>query len=183
MAGARMIARGELALQVLLLLALPPLLPGVIGRVKAWMGGRSGPPLLQPYRDLFRLLRKGAVYSRTVTWVFVAGPALSLAAAFVAGLLLPLASARAPLAFAGDLVLFATLLGLGRFLMMAAALDTGSSFEGMAASREAAFGSLAEPALFLVLATLAVATGELPVGNHRPGRCRPSPRGCLRQRP
>jgi len=146
---------------LLMLLALPPLLPGVIGRVKAWMAGRAGPPLVQPYRDLFRLLRKGAVYSRTVTWVFVAGPAVALASTFLAGLLLPLASGRAPMAFDGDLVLFAYLLGLGRFFTMAAALDTGSSFEGMGASREAAFSALAEPALFLALAALAMTTGRL----------------------
>jgi formate hydrogenlyase subunit 4 len=84
-----------------------------------------------------------------------------LASTFVAGLLLPLASARAPIAFDGDLVLFAYLLGLGRFFAMAAALDTGSSFEGMGASREAAFSALAEPALFLALATLAMTTGRL----------------------
>ncbi len=156
-----MSALSGLAVQVVLLTVLPPLLPGLIGRVKSWMAGRSGPSLLQPYRDLFRLLHKGAVYSRTVTWVFVAGPAVSLAATFLAGLLLPLASSRAPLAFSGDLILFVALMGLGRFLMMAAALDTGSSFEGMAASREAAFSALAEPALLLVLTTLAVASGEL----------------------
>jgi formate hydrogenlyase subunit 4 len=149
------------ALHLVMLLVLPPLLQGVIQRVKAWMAGRRGPPLLQPYRDLLRLSRKGAVYSRTVTWVFVAAPAVSLATTFVAGLLLPLASARAPLAFEGDLVLFAYLLGLGRFFTMAAALDTGSSFEGMGASREAAFSALAEAALFLALATLAVTTGRL----------------------
>ncbi|MDP3939909.1 MAG: NADH-quinone oxidoreductase subunit H [Deltaproteobacteria bacterium] len=146
---------------VLLLVTLPPLLMGVIGRIKAWMAGRTGPPLLQPYRDIARLLRKGAVYSRTVTWVFVAGPAVSLASVFTAGLLLPLASVRAPMSFEGDLVLFAYLLALGRFFTMAAALDTGSSFEGMGASREAAFSALAEPALFLALATLAVTTGQL----------------------
>ena len=151
----------DVTVHLLMLLALPPLLPGVIGRVKAWMAGRNGPPLVQPYRDLFRLLHKGAVYSRTVTWVFVAGPAVALASTFLAGLLLPLASARAPVAFDGDLVLFAYLLGLGRFFTMAAALDTGSSFEGMGASREAAFSALAEPALFLALAALAMTTGRL----------------------
>lgn len=148
-------------LHLVLLLGLPPLLVGTIGRVKAVVAGRRGTPLLQPYRDILRLLRKGAVYSTTTTWVFRAGPLVTLAATLVAGCLLPLGGLRAPLAFEGDLVLFAYLFGLGRFLTMAAALDTGSSFEGMGASREAAVGALAEPALFLVLATLVVATQQL----------------------
>lgn len=154
-------AVGDLAIHALLLLGLPPLLLGIIGRVKAIVAGRRGAPLLQPYHDLLRLLRKGAVYSRTTTWVFQAGPIVTLAATVAAGCLLPLGSARAPLTFEGDLVVFAYLLGLGRFLTMSAALDTGSSFEGMGASREAALGALAEPAVFLGLATLAVATRSL----------------------
>ncbi len=145
----------------LLLFGLPPLLLGLIGRVKALVAGRSGPPILQPYWDLFRLLRKGAVYSRTTTWVFQAAPIVALASTIAAGALLPLATPHAPLAFDGDLVLFVYLLGLGRFLTMAAALDTGSSFEGMGASREAAFSALAEPAIFLGLVTLVVATGQV----------------------
>ena len=156
-----MSALGDWAIHALLLLGLPPLLLGVIGRVKAIVAGRRGAPILQPYHDLLRLLGKGAVYSKTTTWVFRAGPIVTLAATVVAGCLLPLGSARAPLSFEGDLVVFAYLLGLGRFLTMSAALDTGSSFEGMGASREAALGALAEPALFLGLATLAVATRSL----------------------
>ncbi len=142
----------ETALHVALLLALPPLLPGVIAKTKAWFAGRSGPPLLQPYHDLAKLLGKGVVYSRTTTWVFRAGPTVSLASLLVAGLIVPLAGSRAPLGFAGDVVLFAYLLALARFFTLAAALDTGSSFEGMGASRDAAFSALAEPTLFLVLA-------------------------------
>jgi formate hydrogenlyase subunit 4 len=151
----------DAAVHACLVLALPPLLLGTIGRVKALVAGRSGPPLLQPYRDLLRLLRKAAVYSRTTTWVFRAGPIVTLAATLVAACLLPLGPVGAPLTFDGDLVLFAYLLGLGRFVTMSAALDTGSSFEGMGASREAAFSALAEAALFLVLVTLVVATRHL----------------------
>lgn len=151
----------ESVAHVLLLLGLPPLLLGVIGRVKAMVAGRTGPPLCQSYYDLFRLLRKGAVYSGTTTWIFWAAPIVTLAATALSAALLPLAGARAPLAFDGDLVLFAYLLGLGRFLTMCAALDTGSSFEGMGASREAAFSALAEPAIFLGLVTLVVATHQL----------------------
>jgi formate hydrogenlyase subunit 4 len=148
-------------LHLLLMLGLPPLLVGIIGRVKAFVAGRRGAPLLLPYRDILRLLRKGAVYSTTTTWIFRAGPLVTLAATIVAGCLLPLGTTHAPLAFEGDLVLFAYLFGLGRFMTMAAALDTGSSFEGMGASREALVGALAEPAIFLVLATLVVATQHL----------------------
>jgi formate hydrogenlyase subunit 4 len=146
---------------VLVLFGLPPLLLGVVGRVKALAAGRTGPPLLQPYRDVLRLLRKGAVYSRTTTWIFWVAPMVMLTSTALAGSLLPLASSAAPLAFDGDLVLFAYLLGLGRFLTMCAALDTGSSFEGMGASRDAAFSALTEPAIFLALVTLVVGTHQL----------------------
>lgn len=144
-----------------LLLGLPPLLLGVIGRVKAFVAGRSGPPVLQPYWDLLRLLRKGAVYSRSTNWVFWVAPMVALASTLAAGTLLPLAAVRAPIAFDGDLVLFVYLLGLGRFVTLCAALDTGSSFEGMGASREAAFGALAEPVTFLGLVVLVIATRHL----------------------
>lgn len=142
------------------LLLLPPLMLGIIGKTKAAFGGRKGPPLLQPYHDIAKLLGKGAVYSRTTTWMFRLGPVLALAAVLIAGVLVPLAHGAA-LSFTGDALLFAYLLGLSRFATMAAALDAGSSFEGMGASREAAFASLAEPALILALAALSRATGNL----------------------
>jgi formate hydrogenlyase subunit 4 len=148
-------------LQLVAFLVLPPLLLGVVNRVKSMMAGRIGPPLLQPYFDLLRLLRKGAVYSRTTTWVFQAGPAVGLAAVATAGLLFSFGGAPAPISFTGDFVLFAGLLGLARFATVLAALDTGSSFEGMGAAREVTFSSLAEPALFLCLVVLARATGAL----------------------
>ena len=146
----------NLGIHVGLLLVMPPLLLGVINKTKAWFAGRLGPPLLQPYRDVWKLLRKGTVYSRTTTWLFRAGPIVSLAAVLCAGLVLPLAAGTSPLGFPGDVVVFAYLLGLARFFTMVAALDTGSSFEGMGASREAAFSALAEPALFLSMAILCV---------------------------
>jgi formate hydrogenlyase subunit 4 len=143
------------------LLLLPPLLIGIVNRTKAIFAGRKGPPLLQLYFDLAKLLRKGAVYSRTTTWVFRAGPVVGLAAVLAAGLLLGMGGAPAAISFAGDFVLFAYLLGLARFFTALAALDTGSPFEGMGAAREVTFASLAEPALFLVLLVLARATGTL----------------------
>jgi len=149
----------ELALHVVLVIALPPLLVGVIARTKAVFAGRKGPPLLQPYHDLIKLLRKNSVLSSTTTWVFRAGPVVGLATGLVACALIPAGAHRAPIAFAGDFLLLAYLLGLSRFFTMAAALDTGSAFEGMGAAREATFGCLAEPALFLVLVALVHATG------------------------
>jgi formate hydrogenlyase subunit 4 len=148
------------AAHVTLLLALPPLLPGVIGRVKAFVAGRRGPPVWQTYADLAKLLRKGTVYGHGTTWVFRAGPIVALAATAVAGLVVPLQSGAGALAFPGDVVAFAALLGLGRFFTMAAALDTGSSFEGMGASREAAFGAFAEPALYLALLIVCLPAGS-----------------------
>lgn len=145
-----------LVLHLALLLLFPPLLNGVIGKTKAWVAGRVGPPLWQPYLDLWRLLQKGAVYSSTTTWVFRAGPVIGLASVLTAGLLLPLVGQAGPLGFPGDMIAFAYLLGLARFFTMAAALDTGSSFEGMGASREAAFSTLVEPAFFLGLGALAI---------------------------
>jgi formate hydrogenlyase subunit 4 len=139
-------------------LAGAPLLLGVIGRVKAIAAGRTGPPLLQPWRDLARLARKGAVFSRTTTWVFRAGPAVALGATLTGGLLLPLGSPAALVRFTGDFILFAYLLGLARFATILAALDTGSSFEGMGAAREATFSAVAEPALFLGLLSLVRST-------------------------
>ncbi len=143
----------------------PPLLLGVINKVKAAFGGRVGPPLLQPYHDLLRLFRKGTVISTTTTWVFRAGPVVSLATALAASLLLPLGGGAAPLSFSGDFVLFAYLLGLGRFFTVLAALDTGSAFEGMGASREATFSALAEPALFLGLVVLVRTSGSTALGS------------------
>jgi formate hydrogenlyase subunit 4 len=144
---------------VALLLLAPPLVLGVIQRVKAIAAGRRGPPVLQPYHDLVRLFRKGAVFSPTTTWAFRAGPTVGLAAVLGAGLLVPLHAGSAPLGFAGDVIAFAALLALARFVTVLAALDTGSSFEGMGASRESAFGALAEPALFLGLAVVCVPVG------------------------
>jgi len=148
-------------LQLVAFLLAPPLLLGVIGRVKARVGGREGPPLWQPYSDLARLAGKGAVYSRATTWVFRAGPVVGLAAVLAAGLLVPLGAPAATVVFAGDFALMAALLGLARFVTVLAALDTGSSFEGMGAAREVTFSALAEPALFLGLVALVRSTGGL----------------------
>ena len=142
-------------------LLMPPLLIGVINRVKAVMAGRRGAPLLQPYYELARLWQKGTVFSRTTTWLFRAGPLVSLAATATAALLVPFGGHGSPVAFGGDMLLFAYLFALVRFATTTAALDTGSSFEGMGAAREVTFGCLAEPVLFFVLVALARESGSL----------------------
>jgi formate hydrogenlyase subunit 4 len=149
------------ALQFGCALLFAPLLQGIINRTKAIVAGRRGQPLLQPYYDIAKLLSKGAVYSRTTSWIFRAGPTVGAAAPVVALALLPWAGARTLIAFPGDIVLFAGVLGLSRFLTILAALDTGSAFEGMGASREAWFSALTEPALLLALAALARVSGSL----------------------
>jgi formate hydrogenlyase subunit 4 len=147
---------------VLLALSFPPLLLGVIAKTKALFAGRVGPPVLQPYYDLIKLFRKGSVFSTTTTWVFRAGPVVSLVTTVIAVLLIPIANSSAPIpSFTGDLILLAYLLGLGRFFTASAALDTGSAFEGMGAAREVTFSCLAEPAFFLGLLVLAKLSGSL----------------------
>ncbi len=144
-----------------MLLGMPLFLLGIIGKTKAAFAGRVGPPVLQPYFDVIKLLRKGSVFSRTTTWVFKAGPVVGLVTALFAATLMPLGGHLAPISFEGDLVLFAYLLGLGRFFTVVAALDTGSSFEGMGGAREVTFSCLTEPALFLGLIVLTRLSGSL----------------------
>ena len=148
-------------IHVAILLLVPPLLLGVITRIKAWFAGRTGPSLLQPYYDIAKLLRKGLVLSTTTTWVFRAGPVVTLATVLLAGLLIPAGPFDAPVAFTGDLILFAYLFGLARFFTTAAALDTGSAFEGMGSAREVTFACLSEPALFFAFLVLAKISGSL----------------------
>lgn len=145
---------------VVLLLAAP-LAPGVATRTRAFLTGRRGAPVWQLYADLAKLWRRGAVYSHTTTALFRLAPVTLLAATLTATLLLPLDGRRALISFSGDVVAFVYVLGLARFVLLLAALDTGSSFEGMGASREATFASLVEPALFVSLIALSVASGEL----------------------
>jgi formate hydrogenlyase subunit 4 len=145
-------------------LVMAPLVPGIAARTKARLAGRRGAPVLQPYRDLARLWRKGAVYSEVTTWVFRLAPVLGVVTALLAACLLPLDGRQSLVTFRGDFVAFAYLLALGRFALVLAALDTGSSFEGMGASREVTVASFAEPALFLSFVALVLATGSLSLG-------------------
>jgi len=152
--GSELIALGILGV-------VAPALPGIAGKTKSLLTGRRGPPVLQLYADLRKLLGKGAVYSRTTTWVFRAAPVVVLVTLFVAALLLPVDGREAPARFTGDLVAFAGLLALGRFALVLAGLDTGSSFEGLGASREVTIASFAEPALLLCFIALVLVTGDL----------------------
>lgn len=148
-------------LSVAVILILPPLLFGLINRTKAFFGGRRGPPLLQPYFELWRLLRKGAVQSTTTTWLFRFGTVANLVTVLLAATLIPLAQPQSLFSFAGDLLLFAYVLALGRFLLVLAALDTGSAFEGMGVAREVTFACFTEPTIFFCLMVLARISGSL----------------------
>jgi formate hydrogenlyase subunit 4 len=140
-------------------LLLAPLLLGVINRTKAFVAGRRGPPLLQPYWDGAKYLRRGAVYGDVTSWLFRLGPVVNLATLAAGLLILPFGGVGAVMSFPGDVIVLAGLFALGRFATVLAALDTGSSFEGMGASREVHFAALAEPALLLALATLVRVSG------------------------
>jgi formate hydrogenlyase subunit 4 len=155
------VTAAHLVIHVAVVLLLPPLILGVINKTKAAIAGRVGPPLLQVYYDVIKLLRKGSVFSQTTTWVFRAGPVVGLATALLAALLIPLGAHPSLVSFDGDLILFAYLFALGRFFTVAAALDTGSAFEGMGGAREVTFSCLAEPALFFGLLVLVRNSGSL----------------------
>jgi formate hydrogenlyase subunit 4 len=142
------------------LLLLPSLFIGLLNRTKAVWAGRKGPPLFQSLYDALRLLRKRPIYGQVTTPIFQLGPLVLLASALVSSAFVPLFGGRALLPFTLDFVVLAYLWGLGRVALMLAALDTGSSFEGMGASREATYSALAEPVLFLALGALGLATGR-----------------------
>jgi formate hydrogenlyase subunit 4 len=151
-------------LQAVGLLAVAPLLRSGIKKMKATMQTRKGPPLLQGYYDLAKLLRKETVRSETASWVYVLGPRVYFAAAVAATTLVPVLVAAAPLEGAGGILGLVGILALGRFALAAAALDTGSPFGGMGSSREMTIAALAEPALMLGLFTSALAAGSLDLG-------------------
>ena len=152
------------AAQAMGFLLLAPLLRGLIKKMKAAFQLRQGPRFSQPYSDLRKLLRKEPVRSTTASWVFVAGPRVYFASAVVATTLVPAVLASAPLERAGGILLLVGLLALGRFALATAALDTGSPFGGMGASREMTVGALAEPALILALFTAGLSAGTLNLG-------------------
>lgn len=146
--------------QIGALLAAAIVVPGIVNRTKAWWGGRRGAPILQLAWDLRRLARKTAVYSAVTTPFFRVAPWVVLACALAAAAVVPTLGVRAAFAFPGDLVWLAYVTGLGRAARLIAALDTGSPFEGMGASRGAWLAVLGEPALFLTLGAGVLIAGE-----------------------
>jgi len=133
---------------------------GIISRTKSISSGRKGPGVLQPIFDVIRLFKKGAVYSHTTSFVFRIAPTIYFASVFMAILVVPFGHSQGIISFSGDFIFFAYILGIGKFFNIIAAMDTGSSFEGMGASREALYSMLAEPAFFLVMGSLGLITGH-----------------------
>ena len=148
-----------IVLNTLLIIVTALAIPGVINRTRAILAGRKGMPFTQHLRNVNVLLRKGAVYSTTTTALFRIAPAIYLGAAIVATLMIPVADLYPLISFEGDVICFAYTLALARVAIILAAMDTGSSFEGMGAAREALYGALIEPALMIGFATLALFCG------------------------
>jgi formate hydrogenlyase subunit 4 len=133
---------------------LSPLFVGIIVKIKAILSGRKGPPLTQQYSNLFKLLKKEVVYSKTTSWIFKIAPVVILSTTILATCFIPLIPEKTSFQFQGDIILMLYLLGLSRFFLILSALDTGSPFEGMGASREAFYSALVEPIIFICLVTL-----------------------------
>lgn len=134
---------------------------GIIVKVKAKIAARKMPPILQPVYDVIRLFKKGAVYSLTTSVIFKIAPLIYFASALVATLFIPIGSFGAFLSFEGDFVFFAYLMGMGKFMMIVAAMDTGSGFEGMGANRESFYSMLVEPAFFILMGSVALFTNNI----------------------
>ncbi len=133
---------------------------GIIIRTKSIASGRKGPEILQPIKDVIRLFRKGAVYSKTTSFIFQIAPTIYFSSVVMAMLVIPIGQYEGIISFNGDFIFFAYILALGKFVSIIAAMDTGSSFEGMGASREALYSMFAEPAFFILMGSLALLTGH-----------------------
>ena len=147
-------------LQMLLVVGLAPLLTGLVRKAKARLLRRQGPPLLQPYLDLVRLARKEAVVADSASWLFRVAPYLVFAATWVAAALIPTFATGLLFSWSADLIAIIALLGAARFFLALAGLDVGTSFGGLGASREAMFASLAEPAMIVIVFSLALIAGS-----------------------
>jgi len=132
---------------------------GIVVRTKSLATGRKGPGLFQPVRDVWRLFRKGSVFSQTTTFIFQIAPTIYFSSVVMAILMVPFGSHKGLLSFDGDFIFFAYVLALGKFFSIISALDTGSSFEGMGASREALFSMFADPAFFILIGSFSLLTG------------------------
>ena len=132
---------------------------GLINRTKSILSGRKGPGIFQPVKDILKLFKKGSVYSQTSSFILRLAPTIYFSTVFIAALFIPFGEKKGIIYFQYDFVLFAYLLALGKFFNIISALDTGSSFEGMGASREALYSMLAEPAFFITIGSLGLLTG------------------------
>jgi formate hydrogenlyase subunit 4 len=150
----------ENAAQFLLLLMLSPLVTGVIRTLKARLQTRRGPGILQPYRDLQKLFSKGMVIPETASWIFTVTPWVVFFSTILAGLMIPMVAAEAPLGLFGGVLAVIYLLGLGRFFLALSGMDSGSSFGGLGSSREMTISALAEPAMMMAIFTVAVGAGS-----------------------
>jgi formate hydrogenlyase subunit 4 len=146
--------------QMLIVLTLAPLLTGYVRKVKARLLRRQGPPLLQPYRDLLRLVRKEVVLAQNASWVFRVTPYLVFATTWVAAALVPTFATGLIFSHAADMIAIVALLGSARFMLALAGLDVGTSFGGIGSSREMMIASLAEPAMLMVVFTLSLLAGS-----------------------
>lgn len=148
---------------ILWLLAIlsAPFFSALILKIKAFFGGKKGPPLLINYYTLIKLFNKGSVYSHSTTTVFKLGPIVSLCTAITVLLFLPIAGHKPVISFHGDVIFILYAMGLGRFFTIAAAMDTASPFEGMGAAREAYFPIICEASMFMILILFYRLTGEL----------------------
>ena len=133
---------------------------GIIIRIKSIASGRKGPGIFQPVKDVIRLFKKGAVYSKTSSFIFQVAPSVYFASVIMAIMVIPFGQYKGIISFEGDFVFFAYVLGTGKFFNIISALDTGSSFEGMGASREALFSMFAEPAFFILMGSFSLLTGH-----------------------
>jgi len=145
--------------QMALVLVLAPLLTGFVRKVKARLLRRRGPPLIQPYRDLLRLLRKEVVLAENASWLFRVIPYLIFAATWVAAALVPTFATGLIFSWTADLIAIIALLGSVRFFLALAGMDVGTSFGGIGSSREVMIASVAEPAMIMVVFTLALVAG------------------------
>lgn len=132
---------------------------GIIIRIKSIASGRKGPGVFQPISDVIRLFKKGSVYSQTTSVIFQIAPTIYFASVLMAMLVVPFGQSKGVISFNGDFIFFAYVLALGKFFSIISAMDTGSSFEGMGASREALYSMFAEPAFFILMGSLALLTG------------------------
>ena len=146
-------------LSVILIVIAGIFFTGIIIRTKSIASGRKGPGILQPIKDVIRLFKKGAVYSETTSFIFQIAPTIYFSSIIMAMLVVPFGQSKGIISFSGDFIFFAYVLALGKFFSIISAMDTGSSFEGMGASRESLYSMFAEPAFFILMGSFALLTG------------------------